>query len=175
MEDEKVPLYSTIMHVSISGWTPSIKIMKRRFLSTWNSVRKATVVYALWFNIKKVVTSGKTWDLKNKSSFLIGLEGYSIGQWEETHVFTRTVMSIIWSLSKGYIYSVHVQASVTFPLNHMVIFPPTIRFPKRNWKVRKENRSLTCCQIPNGTTLMLVSGTPLWFKFQNTGLSVSPT
>lgn len=41
-KDGKAPLYSTIMHVSISGWTPSIKIMNRRLLSTCNPTKNKT-------------------------------------------------------------------------------------------------------------------------------------
>lgn len=65
-KDGKAPLYSTIMHVSISGWTPSIKIMNRRSLSTCNPTKKQNKTKQFcqavppWFNIEKADILRKT-------------------------------------------------------------------------------------------------------------------
>lgn len=77
-KDGKAPLYSTIMHVSISGWTPSIKIMNRRLLSTCNPTKKKKFCQAVppWFNIekadilRKIGKSDQNWKEEKKTYFM---------------------------------------------------------------------------------------------------------
>lgn len=49
--DVAVPLYSTMMHVSISGWTPSIRIMNLRCSSIWNIANHINTVPIYFFNL----------------------------------------------------------------------------------------------------------------------------